>query len=231
MADVSTSAAAAPAASLPADTAAAAPAGVTAAPAENLLTDAPALTPEQIAQAENDKAAADAASAAKNEEDAKAAKDAEALKHAPEKYDLKAAEGSTLNPEVQALFETVAKELDLPNAAAQKLVETMGPKIAQAQAAQFAQIQADWTTQAKGDKEFGGDNLNANLAVAKKALDTFGTPELKTLLNETGLGNHPEIIRAFVRAGRAISPDKFVPAGGGSNTPRDPAKTLYPNQK
>mgnify|MGYP000700477353 CR=1 FL=1 len=69
-------------------------------------------------------------------------------------------------------------------------------------------------------------------AVAKKALDTFGTPEFRTLLNESGLGNHPEMIRMMFRAGKAISEDKFVPAGSGSpKGAKDAANALYPNQQ
>ena len=64
--------------------------------------------------------------------------------------------------------------------------------------------------------------------VAKKALETFGTPELRTLLNESGMGNNPEVIRAFYRVGKAISEDKFV---SGKATPADAndARSLYPN--
>ena len=93
--------------------------------------------------------------------------------------------------------------------------------------------QDQWTADAKADKEFGGEALAENLSVAKKALDQFGTPELRTLLNDSGLGNHPEIIRAFYRAGKAISEDRFVPAGAGVRTggARDAAKSLYPNQQ
>jgi hypothetical protein len=46
--------------------------------------------------------------------------------------------------------------------------------------------------------------------VAKKALDAFGTTELRSLLNESGLGNHPEVIRFMFRAGKAISEDSMV---------------------
>jgi len=71
--------------------------------------------------------------------------------------------------------------------------------------------------------------LAESLGTAKKALDAFGTPELQTLLNESGLGNHPEIIRFMVRAGRAISQDTFVPAGRQAG--EGDARRLYPNSK
>ena len=45
---------------------------------------------------------------------------------------------------------------------------------------------------------------------AKSALDTFGNDALKSLLVETGFGNHPEIIRFMYRAGKAISEDSYI---------------------
>jgi hypothetical protein len=169
---------------------------------------------------------------------------------APEKYDFKAPEGSALNPEVMTEFEGIARELNLPQDAAQKLVDKMAPKIAAQQAEAFKQVQTQWTESTKADKEFGGDKLDArrgcgrcssgwlasgsgSLSVAKRGLEAFGTPELKTLLNESGLGNHPEIIRAFFRAGKTVSADTFVPGGAGKGPQggSDPATRLYGNQQ
>jgi len=62
-----------------------------------------------------------------------------------------------------------------------------------------------WEGEAKADKEIGGDNFGANLAVAKQAIDTFGSDELKSILNESGLGSHPSMIKFAVKAGKSIS--------------------------
>jgi hypothetical protein len=115
-------------------------------------------------------------------------------------------------------------------------VDRLAPKIAErnttAALEQLEVAKADWANASKSDKEIGGEQLSQNLAVAKKALDAFGTPELRTLLNESGLGNHPEIIRAFYRAGKQISEDSFVPGSTrpGANS-RSAAQALYGNQK
>jgi len=145
---------------------------------------------------------------------------------APEKYEFKAEEGVTLDDQVIGAFSEVAKELNLSQDAAQKVLDKMAPVIASRQAEQIEAAQAAWTDSAKTDKEYGGDKLQENLAVAKQALDTFGTPELRTLLNESGLGNHPEVIRVFYRAGKAISQDKFVSGAGGTTNQAD-ARKLY----
>lgn len=163
---------------------------------------------------------------------------------APESYEFKAPDGVTLSDSVVAEFSAVAKELDLPQDAAQKVIDKLAPAIAKQNAEAISQAVESaataWVQATQSDKEIGGEKLNENLAVAKKALDRFGTPELRKLLgaydpknnpNGTGLGNHPEIIRAFLKAGRAISEDKFVPGGRQpTKGERDLAKSLYPNQ-
>lgn len=151
---------------------------------------------------------------------------------APEKYEFTSPEGKTLDPDTLTAFSEVAKELNLPQDAAQKVLDKMAPAIAQRQAAQIEQIRTDWAEASKADKEFGGDKLDQSLATARKALDTFGSPELRALLNDAGLGNHPEVIRFMFRAGKAISEDtKFVGGKPAPQTKRDTASVLYPNQK
>ena len=145
---------------------------------------------------------------------------------APESYEFKAEEGQAFDDQVIGAFSEVAKELNLSQDAAQKVLDKMAPVIASRQAEQISAAQAAWTESAKTDKEYGGEKLTENLAVAKQALDQFGTPELRTLLNESGLGNHPEIIRAFYRAGKAISQDRFVSGAGGTASQAD-ARKLY----
>lgn len=130
-------------------------------------------------------------------------------------------------------FGQFARELNLSNEAAQKMMDKMAPAMAQRQQAAIEKAITTWGESAKTDKEFGGQQLDQNLAVAKKALDTFGTPELRELLVKSGLGNHPEVIRVFYRAGKAISEDNFVPGGQGrpqQGNRRDPAAVLYSNQ-
>lgn len=105
----------------------------------------------------------------------------------------------------------------------------MSLEVQEKQAVAYRAAQAEWVDQAKADKEFGGSKFDENLAVANSALDAVGTPELKTLLRTTGFGNHPEVIRAFVKVGKALGEDKLVIRN--NQTPA-PAKTdkvsLYP---
>jgi hypothetical protein len=146
----------------------------------------------------------------------------------PEAYELKMPDGVELDQAATTEFTAIAKELKLDQAAAQKLAD-IGAKMAQRQADAHAQLVETWTEQVKTDKEIGGDKLAENLGVARKAIDTFGSPELKALLNSTGLGNHPEVVKLAFKVGKAISEDGFVSGSPKGNTTNDPAKKLFPN--
>ncbi len=144
---------------------------------------------------------------------------------APEEYaDFTVPEGMTLTESIEDL-KAFAKEKNLSQEETQKLVD-MGTRVAQRTETRYREqitaVQAKWTEDSKVDKEFGGDALNESVAVARKALDTFGTPELSAMLHESGLGNHPEVIRLLYRMGKAVSEDRLVP---GTKKPEGAGKT------
>lgn len=155
--------------------------------------------------------------------------DAPVLK-APEKYELTVPEGFQLEPETTAEFESIAREFDLDNDQANKLIP-LGVKLAQRieakQAETHATQVAQWAEDVRNDKEIGGAHFESTVATAKKALDRFGTPELKQLMDTSGFGNHPEIVRAFHRIGLAIADDKFVNAPSGGGTAKSAAAVLF----
>jgi len=170
--------------------------------------------------------AASGSNAAEGNADTGKTDEAKKPEGAPESYDW----GETqLDGEVLTAFSEVAKELNLTQEAASKVLDKMAPVMQARQAAQFEAARTEWAEQSKADKEFGGEKLQENLGFAKRAMDAYSTPELKTLLNESGLGNHPEVIRFFVKAGKAISEDTVVTGAKGAGTESFNAKRLYPN--
>lgn len=135
---------------------------------------------------------------------------------APEQYEFQAAEGREFDPSVIEAFSEVARDLNLTQDAAQKVLDKMAPVIASRQIEQISAVQAQWAEDTKADKELGGDKLGENLGIAKAALDKFGSDGLKTLLNDTGAGNNPEIIRLLFRVGLATREDTVVPGSAGA---------------
>lgn len=148
-------------------------------------------------------------------------------------YELKNPDGAPIDSDVLGSFSAIARDLNLSQEAAQTMLDRLAPKVAERQAAQLETFRQQWTEQSRTDREFGGERLAENLSVARKALESFGSSELRTLLNESGLGNHPEIIRFMVRAGRAISEDRYVGGNAPSAKPKNGdfnslASALYP---
>lgn len=152
----------------------------------------------------------------------------EAKTGAPESYDFKAPEGvEQLDTQLVETFTPLAKELGLSNEQAQKLVD-LAPQLQQRMVQQQAeawgkQLEA-WVGEVKADKDIGGNNLPATMASAQKVMQQFGTPELKAALEQTGMGNHPELVRLFAKVGKAMGEDSFV-AGGKSSS--GGAQSLY----
>lgn len=149
---------------------------------------------------------------------------------APEKYEFTAGEGQELDKEAVAAFEPIARELGLSNEQAQKIVDVYGstimPQILKQQNEAWQQQTVEWAETIKADKELGSVESIGN---AQKAMDQFGTPELKQYLNDSGLGNHPELFRIFSRIGKAMSEDGFV--NGSSENTRSTADVLFGDSK
>ena len=168
--------------------------------------------------------------------------ESEAPEGAPENYEFnpKVADApQELDPEVLTAFGDVAKELNLSQEAAPKVLDKVAPVVQAKQAKALEDAKAGWVNDSQSDEEFGGENFDANLKTAKSALDTFGNDALKSLLVETGFGNHPEIIRFMYRAGKAISEDSYVGNSEGADYSRNSgpkdfnaiANSLYSNQQ
>lgn len=152
---------------------------------------------------------------------------------APEKYEFKPAEGQELDTSALEHFEPIAREMNLTNEQAQKMVDLYGtkimPMVQQQQVEAWQKTTEQWAADVKADKEIGGDKLTANLSAAQRALEQFGDPELKEYLDSTGLGNHPALVKAFIKVGKAMSEDKVV-TGGHESGGSDLISAFYPKK-
>lgn len=159
---------------------------------------------------------------------------------APESYeDFTLPEGVEINEADMGEFHEIAKDANLTQDQAQKLVDFQS-KRAEATAEAFKQSMLDahqkqnedWVSELKSDKDFGGDNLDKNVGLAVKVTNKFGSPELKAILDSSGMGNNPELIKMFNRIGKAISEDSLDSESVNSETGsgKSAADTLYPNQ-
>lgn len=152
----------------------------------------------------------------------------------PETYEFTVPEGAELADEDREAFVGLCKELKLSQETAQALLEKQFANREAAQQAaieEMGRVQASWREAQAADKEFGGTELPANLALANKAIEKFAgdrAKELRTLLNDSRLGDHPEMIRFMYRVGKAIAEDSFTPPAGESTGQKTPGQRLYP---
>lgn len=164
-------------------------------------------------------------------ESAKTIADKAAAKAAPkaaDKYEFKAPEGMKVD-ELSTELATIAKELKLPQEGAQKVFDLgvrLSKNFTKSLDTATEAMQTQWLKDTQADAEIGGAQLEANVAVAQKARDAFASEGLRKLLNDSKLGNHPEVLRLFFRIGKALKEDKTV-TGGDANQATSMESRLY----
>lgn len=147
-------------------------------------------------------------------------------------FDMK--EGLELDTDALALATPLFNELGLDQAGAQKLVDLQSDLVqagAKKQVEAFNEQVATWREDSKNDSEFGGDKFDENVKLAQSAVNKFGTPELKQLLEDYGVGNHPEMIRFMVKVGRLTAEDVPGNEAGATGGNNDRVSILYPNAR
>lgn len=167
--------------------------------------------------------------------------DAEAVPAgAPEAYEL-TLEGVTLDPELVAEAEPIFRDLNLTNDQANallplapKLMEKAQNAVVQQMIEQGAQQRKAWLDAFNADPDIGGGKREETIHLAAKGLDALGFKDghpFRAALNETGFGNHPDMIRAFRQIGQMVSEDGlFVRENSGARDTIPAHKALYPNE-
>lgn len=149
--------------------------------------------------------------------------------------DLKIPDGMEAMPEHGTKFlDIIGDQKMAPRDRAQALIDLQGAvmqsaaeKIGQA----FQQVRDGWVSEAKANKDWGGDKLPKTLEGIGKLLEVHGSPEVRKLMDETGAGDNPHMI-AFLNkmAGLLNEPS---PINGGSPTAQQKslAESLYPSMR
>lgn len=154
----------------------------------------------------------------------------EAQPKAPEKYEF-ALDGFEIDATVMDQFDPVFRELDLTNEQATKLAQGYA-QIRQKEAAEWQAQVSGWAEAVKSDAEIGGDKLPDMAASAVRVIGLYGTPELRNFLNETGYGNHPELVRVFARIGNALpKEDRVVEGEPTGSAPKTIEERMYGTTK
>lgn len=151
-----------------------------------------------------------------------------------EVYDFKAPEGMVLDQELLGEFTGIVKEAGLKSDVAKKIFE-VGPKLMSkwqaAQAENFLKTRESWVNEIKNDKDFGGDKFQSTVDMAIKGVSFAEkhSPGLRKLLQETGWGDNPVLVKAFRAIGQALGEDTMVGGSTGNGGEKTLAQRLYPN--
>jgi len=130
-------------------------------------------------------------------------------------YELTLKEGSLLDPSTLEAMKSFAIEHKLSKEAAQAVLSNQEKFLEHIQKTESEQqdleLQA-WRDSVVNDKVLGGANLAKTAENARKVVTRFGNQEFIKLLNETGYGDHPEMVRFLSQVGAMMSDDSIVTA-------------------
>lgn len=170
---------------------------------------------------ENDKGGEDKPAEKESEDD----KGEDKPEGAPEKYeDFKVPDGVTIDKSAADEFGALARELNLTQENAQKLVDYQ----IKFQQAQYAKL--DEANQ-KQSREWANETLKAykkdELADARRGFKS-APKEVQDMLAACGFDNHKSFVEFFMKVGKSIKEDKFEMGKGKGGTDRPTANVIYP---
>lgn len=129
-------------------------------------------------------------------------------------YEITAPDGFEVDDELRSAFTPVARELNLSSKGAQKLVELKAKDI-QLQTERWGNHLNELRSQAQADPEIGGAKYNDSVAAGRRVISKFGTPGLRKLMNDYGVGAHPEMIRFMRKIDAAMGEPSTMQSGDG----------------
>lgn len=146
----------------------------------------------------------------------------------PEGYAIDQAAMAELTPlltEAKATPETAQKFIDMHVAQLEKMR-------ANAIKEEQETVRA-WEEALKNDPDIGGAKLDENLALGKKVLLKYGSPELTEALETFHLGSYTPFVKFVVALAKEVRPDTMLDFGSNAQEQSDSAearaKRMFPN--
>ena len=157
----------------------------------------------------------------------------------PKPFELKLPKDAAIDTATATELAAIAQKAGVTVEQAQAIAEFMNTKASSfVQQVQQAQAQAHeeqvktWDSALKADKEIGGEKIQANLDLGRRALERFASKEAIQFLRDSGLNSHPELARIFVRIGKAMGEDRIASGGGaGGKSPEQLLAERYPSMQ
>ena len=126
-------------------------------------------------------------------------------------------------PQAAAGAESSAQANEQAKSQADPQADPFAQRLREHEAGQRQQWQEQvnkWRKEATEDPQIGGANLPATVARAQLALDRFDeSKRIGQLLEQTGYGNNPDVLRFFNRLADALMEDGLVQGQAGGSMP------------
>jgi hypothetical protein len=130
----------------------------------------------------------------------------------PEVFELEAPKDGLLTKEYVTQFQKDAIAAGLSKDEAKDLLDTQYRAVKEYDDRTKVSVEKakqDWREMSKADKEIGGDNFNKTAELSRRVVEKFGNEAFRKLLNESGFGNYPEVLRFLSKIGSAFSEDQL----------------------
>ena len=115
-----------------------------------------------------------------------------------------------IDAETREAFAAVAKELNLSQEAAQKVISKMEPALCR----RVETLRNQWAEQCQTDEEFGGSAFKTNVKAIRRTYMATTTPELREVFRASGLDSNPEVLRHFYRLSKELGEGRYVSESG-----------------
>lgn len=159
----------------------------------------------------------------------------EALPEKAEDYKVTLPSTVTVDPALMSEFQTLALTVKLPPSVAQKMADVFTSAVTkqnEANLAAFTEVQSRWVSEVNRMPEFTGEAAKAqSLAAIGRVLDEFGSQEVRSIMEQTGAGNNPAVVKMFLQLSSALNEGRTTPQGRPPNSrqPRTPGQIMFPN--
>lgn len=141
---------------------------------------------------------------------------AEAKAEQPAAIALKLPKDSLLTAEHVKDLTEFATANNIKPEIAQQMLENQSKAVAahhaKLQEQHLAQVQT-WDKELTADPEIGGEKIEANMDLGRRALEKYGSKELIEALRSTGYNSFPPLVKFMVQIGKAMGEDRIATGG------------------
>ena len=148
----------------------------------------------------------------KEDKEEKSPSDSEKEDKEDKEFNLKVPEGvDKVNESMLKAFQEYAIENKLTVEEAQSMVDFYAKYVKEEDSVadkEWQEQNRQWAEEVRKDKEFGGKNLSATVADARRAIDVFGDEDVRAMLREAGMLNQLPMVKMLAKIGKASADEK-----------------------